>query len=230
MAIGRIVACRTDPRTDWPSRPVTREGRGASNEPDNLAPRERAVIGQLLTSILAARKLIIAGTVLLMVVLAGANVFLRSDGGTPDGDAAIVKALAVETLILEHRIAVPAGPTTTVASDAEAAQLHASADSEARAHYAGTLLLTRIEQFDAAVDLAVRGEPAVLDGGAKDIEINQVSVEPAAATVRLRATTWASIPHNGSVNTPISRDNWTFRFVKLDGRWLVVDVETDFRG
>lgn len=168
---------------------------------------------------------VVAGAVVVVVV--GAIWVVGTAAADPS--VAAVRAVAAETLILEHRIGIPDAPNTVILAT-DAARLHADAAAKANSHYRGPLLAMRTKQFSDAVDAEVSGDAFALDGGAKDIVFGETTVGPDTATVHLRATTWASSTVGGNVTSPTSTDNWTFYLQKENGQWFVTDTETDFSG
>jgi hypothetical protein len=147
-----------------------------------------------------------------------------------DPNVALVRALAVDTLTLEHRMGVPDAASQGVSTATDAARLRANADATAKAHYKGPLLATRSEQILAAVNDRINGTSTIIDGGAKDVVFLDTTVQATSATVRLKATTWATVSQNGVTASPSSTDNWTFDFEKDAGQWFVVNVDSDFHG
>jgi hypothetical protein len=162
-------------------------------------------------------------------VLSAGAVWAVSASAT-DPNVAVVRALAVDTLTLEHRMGLPDIAGQAVLNAADAARLRDSAAATAKAHYKGPLLATRSEQILAAVNDRINGTSSVIDGGAKDVSFLDTTVKDTSATVRLKATTWARYSQDGVTANPISTDTWTFDFEKVDGQWYVVDVDTDFHG
>jgi hypothetical protein len=170
---------------------------------------------------------LIAGVVL---IPGGAWAIRAVQTSAADRDVALVRALAVDTLILEHRIGLPDIGPQNVPPAADAARLREEAAAIAKAHYKGPLLATRSEQFLAAVNDRINGTSSVIDGGTNDISIQDTTVNDTSATVHLRATTWAKVSQNGVTANPISTDRWTFDLERVDGQWYVVNVDTDFHG
>jgi hypothetical protein len=172
------------------------------------------------------KRSVVAGVVLLVV--AGAVWVVGAAAADPNVTA--VQRVVRETMQLEHRVGIPDGPPDAVVSAADGARMNAATEIAVKAHFAGTLLATRLEQFKAIIDSQVGGKPTNLDGGVNNIIMGETTVGTDTATVHLRATTWVKGSQGGKISAPTSRDNWTFELVKVDGKWLVSTETTDFRG
>ncbi len=145
--------------------------------------------------------------------------------GVVDPEVAAVQQLAVETLTLEHVTGVG---DLTAADAADPAGLYARAEAAARSHYTGALLTSRLVRFRALVDDHIRGTTGALGGGVKDVLIGDTTIDTTTAVVHLRATTWTSL--DGVTMSGSAANNWTIGFARVYGRWLVTDIESDFRG
>jgi hypothetical protein len=181
------------------------------------------------TTILESGSRIRLWGLLIVAAVLGAGAVWAVGALPTDPNDALVRALAVDTLTLEHRMSLPDVVTQVVPTAAEAARLRERAAATAIAHYRGPLLATRSEQILAAVNDRISGSPST-DGGAKDISFLDTMVNDTSARVRLKATTWARTSQNGVMANPISTDTWTFDFANVDGQWYVVNVDTDFHG
>jgi hypothetical protein len=169
------------------------------------------------------------GLVIVAAVLSGGALWAVG-ASAADPNPGLVRALAVDTLTLEHRMGLPDVASEAVPTAADAARLRGGAAATAKAHYKGPLLATRSEQILAAVNGRIDGTTSLIDGGAKDVAFLDTTVNETAATVRLKATTWARYSRDGVTVNPSSTDTWTFDFEKVDGRWFVVNVDSDFHG
>ncbi len=162
-----------------------------------------------------------------VVVLMIGVVAMGATAANPD--VARVQTVAREALIAEHEIGiVPNGGNAVTQAVRE--QMLAQARDLVTTHYTGTLMQTRLAQFQDAVRAAGGGGPIVLDGGAKDISFGNVTIDGTSATVRLRATTFLKVAQSvdGPVANPQNIADYRFQLEKVDGRWLIVDEELEF--
>jgi hypothetical protein len=141
---------------------------------------------------------------------------------------AALAALAVDTIQIEHKLLVPAVAAGAVVPKDEADRMHASADSLARSHFTGTLLISRLAVFKQAIDDQVGGTATFLDGGVKDVELQSTTVRTATATVKLRATTWMKVSQGNVAAMPTGTADYTFELAKVDGVWLVTSEEFEY--
>ena len=148
---------------------------------------------------------------------------------TADPEVAAVQAIAADTVVAGQRVGVlPGGGVATALTAADIERLERDAEAFARNHYAGPLLTSRLALFKEAVAVPVGGQPPVLDGGAKDIQMGETTVRTDTATVRLRATTWLKVAQGDKVATPTGTADFTFELAKIDGRWYVTAELFDF--
>jgi hypothetical protein len=165
------------------------------------------------------------GGALAVVIIAA---FWSVGTSAADPTVAAVQTLAVDTIQIEHKLLVPVVAAGAAVSKAEADRLHASAESLARSHYAGTLLASRLTVFKQAIDDQVGGKAVYLDGGVKDVVQQSTTMRTDTATVKLRATTWMKVSQGTLEATPTGTADYTFELAKVDGTWLVTSEAFDY--
>jgi hypothetical protein len=147
-----------------------------------------------------------------------------------DPNVQAVQAIAVDTLTLEHTFGYPDATRPRFART-DVPRLHVQADELARSHYVGTLLATRIRDFQNVVDFMESGELTLIDGGVKDVSFISTDVNADTATVVLRATVWSSVlSRDGTTATPTSTNVWTLKLAKVGPKWFVSAIDSDFQG
>ncbi len=146
-----------------------------------------------------------------------------------DPDVAAVQAVAADTVVAGQRVGVlPGGGVATALTATDVDRLASDAEAYARNHYAGPLLANRLALFKEAVAAPIGGQPPVLDGGARDIQMGKTAVGADTASVRLRATTWLKVAQGDKVATPTNTADFTFELAKVDGRWYVTAESFDY--
>jgi hypothetical protein len=147
-----------------------------------------------------------------------------------DPNVQAVQATAVDTLTLEHTFGYP-DATHPKFTKTDVPRLWVQADELARSHFVGTLLATRIRDFQNVVDVMESGELTLIDGGVKDVSFISTDVNAHTATVVMRATVWSSVlSQDGTTATPRSTNVWTLKLAKVGPKWFVSAVDSDFQG